>query len=130
MNPSLHIAFDALLSPAGLTENALDRVLGKMMGKTIDYADLYLQTTHQESWILEDGLVKQGSFHIDRGVGLRAISGEKTGFAYSDDLQLPALEQAAQAARSIARQGGKHAMLNHHAAVTRQFYRPLKIGRA
>lgn len=125
MNPSLQIAFDALLSPAGLTENALDQVLGKMMGKTIDYADLYLQTTHQESWVLEDGLVKQGNFHIDRGVGLRAISGEKTGFAYSDDLQLPALEQAAQAARSIAQQGGRHSMLNHHAAVVRQFYQPL-----
>ncbi len=126
MNPTLQIAVDTILSPAGLTENALDHVLGKMMGKTINYADLYLQSAHQESWILEDGLVKQGSFHIDSGVGLRAISGEKTGFAYSDDLQLPALEQAAQAARSIAQQGGRHAVLSHHATpMSRRFYHPI-----
>ena len=113
MNPSIKIAYDALLSPSGLTENSLDSILGKLLGKNIDYADLYLQTAHHESWLLEDSLVKHGSFNIDCGMGLRAISGEKTGFAYSDDLQLTALEQAAQAARSIAQQGGYQRVISH-----------------
>ena len=71
----------------------------------VDYADLYFQVTRQESWSLEDGIVREGSFSVDQGVGVRANSGEKTGFAYSDELVLPALESAAGAARAIARQG-------------------------
>ncbi|HVV68356.1 MAG TPA: metalloprotease TldD [Gammaproteobacteria bacterium] len=122
MNPSIKIAHDALLSPSGLTENSLDNILGKLLGKNIDYADLYLQTAHHESWLLEDSLVKHGSFNIDCGMGLRAISGEKTGFAYSDDLQLTALEQAAGAARSIAQQGGYQRVLSHSSVVNKQLY--------
>lgn len=71
----------------------------------VDYADLYFQVTRQESWSLEDGIIREGSFSLDQGVGVRANSGEKTGFAYSDELVLPALESAAGAARAIARQG-------------------------
>ena len=71
----------------------------------VDYADLYFQVARQESWSLEDGIVREGSFSVDQGVGVRANSGEKTGFAYSDELVLPALESAAGAARAIARQG-------------------------
>jgi TldD protein len=71
----------------------------------VDYADLYFQVSRQENWALEDGIIREGGFSLDQGVGVRAVSGEKTGFAYSDELLLPALERAAQAARAIARQG-------------------------
>lgn len=105
MNETLSIARHFLLEPAGLTEQQLGSVLGQMLGSQIDSADLYFQATQHESWMLEDGKVKEGGYSIDRGVGVRAISGEKTGFAYSDDIIMPALTEAAQAARSIARQG-------------------------
>ena len=76
-----------------------------MMQGGVDYADLYFQVSRNESWSLEDGIIREGSFNLDQGVGVRATSGEKTGFAYSDELLMPALQQAAGAARAIARQG-------------------------
>ena len=94
-----------LLEPAGLGEQALNATLNSVMQGGVDYADLYFQVSRQESWTLEDGIIREGSFSLDQGVGVRATSGEKTGFAYSDELVLPALEQAAGAARAIARQG-------------------------
>ncbi len=94
-----------LLEPAGLGERHLSTTLGGLMRGGVDYADLYFQVTRQESWSLEDGIIKEGSFSLDQGVGVRANSGEKTGFAYSDELVLPALQSAASAARAIARQG-------------------------
>jgi TldD protein len=94
-----------LLEPAGLGEQQLGRTLGTVMQGGVDYADLYFQVSRRESWMLEDGIIREGSFSLDQGVGVRATSGEKTGFAYSDELVLPALEQAAGAARAIARQG-------------------------
>lgn len=94
-----------MLEPAGLDEANLSATLGGMMQGGVDYADLYFQVSRQESWTLEDGIIREGSFSLDQGVGVRATSGEKTGFAYSDELLLPALEQAAGAARAIARQG-------------------------
>lgn len=103
---SLDIAFHTLLEPAGLSERELQTVLGNVLGYRIDHADLYFQSARYESWVLEDGIIKDGNYHIDYGVGVRAMSGEKTGFAYSDDLILPALEEAAFAARTIALQGG------------------------
>ncbi|CAN5277506.1 metalloprotease TldD [soil metagenome] len=99
------IARNSLLLPAGISDNQLHQLLGKILGHAVDNADMYFQVSHHESWVLEDGIVKEGSYHLDRGVGVRAISGEKTGFAYSDDIMLPALEQAATAARSIAARG-------------------------
>src|ERR1700722_13755419 len=99
MDNSLDIARKNLLEPGGLTDNQLQNVLGKVLGNTIDNADLYFQAVYSESWVLEDGIIKGGNYSIDRGVGVRAMSGEKTGFAYSDDIILPALEQAALAAR-------------------------------
>ena len=105
MNQSLEIAKQALLSPTGLTENDLSTVLAKLSGQHIDSADLYFQSMRQESWSLEDGIVKEGHYHIEQGVGVRAISGEKTGFAYSDEIILPALTQAAVTASAITRQG-------------------------
>ena len=94
-----------MLAPAGLEERHLERTLGSVLRGGVDYADLYFQVSRQESWTLEDGIIREGSFSLDQGVGVRAVSGEKTGFAYSDELILPALEQAAVAARAIARQG-------------------------
>jgi len=105
MSDALELARERLLAPAELTQTAVERVLGTMLSRSVDYADLYFQQARAESWLLEDGIVRDGTFSLDRGVGVRAISGEKTGFAYSDDLVLPALEQAAGAARSIARSG-------------------------
>ena len=99
-----------MLEPVGLGEQHLSRTLGRIMQGGIDYADLYFQVSRQESWTLEDSIIREGSFSHDQGVGVRAVSGEKTGFAYSDELMLPALEQAAQAARAIARQGASKAL--------------------
>ncbi len=95
----------SMLAPAGLEEQHLNHTLGGIMTGGIDYADLYFQVSRQESWTLEDSIIREGSFSHDQGVGVRAVSGEKTGFAYSDELLLPALQQAATAARAIARQG-------------------------
>lgn len=107
MTDFLNIAKQTLLTPVGLTDQSLQTVLGKILGKTIDTADIYMQSVQSESWLLEDGIIKKGDFDIDRGVGIRAMSGEKTGFAYSDDIILPALENAANAARSIAYHGSE-----------------------
>lgn len=117
IHSTLDIVNENLLNPAGLSDHMLDRVLGHLMGKDIDYADVYLQSSHHESWFLEDGLVKHGTFNIDNGVGLRAISGEKTGFAFSDELRISALEHAAKAARSIAHVGG-HRKISHGTAIS------------
>src|SRR3990167_8866612 len=105
MNDVLEIAKRDLLDPAGLTDNQLHQVINQLAGPQIDYADLYFQSSCSETWELEDGIIKGGSFDIDRGVGVRATSGEKTGFAYADDIILPALIQAASAAKSIVKQG-------------------------
>ena len=94
-----------LLQPAGIGDAELDRLMGQILGRHVDYADLYFQYSRHESWSLEEGQVKSGSRNIEQGVGVRAISGEKTGFAYSDEILLPALTDAATAARAIARQG-------------------------
>jgi len=102
---SLEKVSSLLLTPSGLGENDLQSVLDQLMGHAVDSADLYFQLSHHEAWVLEDGIVREGSHNIEQGVGVRAISGEKTGFAYSDEIMLPALSEAAQAARAIARSG-------------------------
>jgi len=94
-----------LLAPAGLDHAHLSRVLASMHTHAIDFADLYFQYSRMESWSLEEGIVKSGAFNIDRGVGIRAVHGDKQAFAYSDDITLAALEEAAVATRAIARQG-------------------------
>ncbi len=92
-----------LLAPYDLDPPKLESVFGYLLNHQIDYADLYFQITRSESWVLEEGIVKSGSFNIDQGVGVRAVSQDKTAFAYSDDISLAALESAAQARRAIAR---------------------------
>lgn len=94
-----------VLAPAGLEERHLNKALGSINLRDVDAADLYFQISRHESWTVEDGILKEGSFNLDQGVGVRAVSGDKTGFAYSDELLLPALERAAGAARAISRQG-------------------------
>ncbi len=106
MSSALDIATADLLNPGGLGEAELQATLGQLMDRRLDLADIYFQATRFESWALEDGIVKEGSFNIDQGVGVRAVSGEKTGFAYSDEIVLPALAQSARAARAIAHGSG------------------------
>jgi TldD protein len=106
MTQALDIARRTLLAPAGLGDSDLDRVFGALLTHRLDYADLYFQYSRHESWSLEEGQVKSGSYNVEQGVGVRAVSGDKTGFAYSDEILLPALTDAAQAARAIARSGG------------------------
>ena len=105
MSDLLQIARAQLLEPAGLDDARLDRLMGRLSSNAIDLGELFFQHHRVESWSLEDGIVKDGSFSVDRGVGVRAVSGEKTGFAYAEDIQLSGLENATEAARSIARQG-------------------------
>jgi len=92
-----------LLAPHDLETGKLAGVFGSLLSHRLDYADLYFQYSRSEGWSLEEGIVKSGSFGIDQGVGVRAIAGEKTAFAYSDEISLPALEDAARATRAIAR---------------------------
>lgn len=95
-----------LLTANGLDEQDLFSVLTQLADRHIDYGDLYFQNSFHEAWILEDKIIKNGSYNIDQGVGIRAVSGEKTGFAYSDQISLTALQQSASAARSIVREQG------------------------
>lgn len=92
----------SLLAPSQLTTQDLINIFNLTEHRNIDYADLYFQLSQDESWVLEDGIIKEGGFHIDRGVGVRAVSGEKTGFAYADQINLSSLHQCANAVRSIA----------------------------
>lgn len=101
----LHHASDLLLTPFHLDQGDLSRVFGQIMAHGVDFADLYFQYNRSEAWSLEEGIVKSGSFNIDQGVGVRAVSGEKTAFAYSDDISMPALNDAALAVRAIAAAG-------------------------
>jgi TldD protein len=114
-----------MLAPAGLGEQQLNRTLGGIMTGGVDYADLYFQVSRQESWSLEDSIIREGSFSVDQGVGVRAVSGEKTGFAYSDELILPALEQAAAAARAITRQGASRSLPAWNQRAGKSLYSPL-----
>ncbi len=102
---TLSIARDILLTPFGLDESRLISALDAIFMHRVDYADLYFQFTKNEGWSLEEGIVKTGSFSIDQGVGVRAVSGDKTAFSYSDEISERALLEAAAATRTIARQG-------------------------
>jgi TldD protein len=106
MDSLIALAERRLLQPGGLVAGDLEHVFSQLMGPSIDAADLYFQHSRSESWVLEEGIVKDGSHSIEQGVGVRAISGEKTGFSYSDDIVLPQLLEASRAARAIAHGGG------------------------
>ena len=118
----LDVARAALLGPAALDEDRVAAVLGDVMGHAVDYTDIYFQLTREESWALEDGIVKDGAHSIEQGVGVRALAGEKTGFAYSDEVMLPALLEAAHAARAISRSGAGGSVQAWHATGGRGLY--------
>jgi TldD protein len=101
----LETAESTLLAPFDLQTQKLERVFGTLAARKVDYADLYFQYSRYEGWSLEEGIVKSGSFNIEQGVGVRAISGEKTAFAYSDEISYQALQDAAKATRAIASAG-------------------------
>ncbi|OZS46011.1 metalloprotease TldD [Photobacterium sanguinicancri] len=96
---------NTMLDQSGIGRDDLQRILGQIATRDVDYADIYFQSCWHESLVLEDSIIKDGSFNIDRGVGVRAVTGEKTGFAYSDQINELALTQSAKAARGIARKG-------------------------
>ncbi|MDB5778374.1 MAG: hypothetical protein JWP93_739, partial [Polaromonas sp.] len=123
----LAIAQKLLLAPFGLDEAALSRALGEITSCGVDDADLYFQYTRHEGWSLEEGIVKTGSFSIDQGVGVRAVSGEKTAFAYSDDISEASLLDAARTVRSIsaASQSGRIKTPARKIAASRSLYRDL-----
>jgi TldD protein len=101
----LHLAKQAILAPAGLQEQDIAQVMNRLLQHSVSAADIYFQSSHYESWILEAGIVKDGSHSIAQGAGVRAVNGDKTGFAYSDRLELPVLLEAANAVSAISRQG-------------------------
>ena len=102
MPTQLALAKEILFKPTAIEETQIQRLLESLVTPHIDAADFYFQNGCYESWYLEDSEVKSGSYSIDRGVGIRAVSGEKTGYAYCDDITIPTMERAVFAARSIA----------------------------
>jgi TldD protein len=117
-------ASNCLLAPYEIDTSGLQEVFGQMLSHHVDYADLYFQYSRGENWALEEGIVKSGSFDIDQGVGVRAVSGDKTAFAYSDDISMPALASAAQATRAIARQGISQSVQAVRRSKGRELYLP------
>lgn len=113
-----------LLAPYELDTAGLQHVLGQILSHRVEYADIYFQYTRAEGWALEEGIVKSGSFNIDQGVGVRAVSGDKTAFAYSDDISMPALVSAAQATRAIARHGASQSVQAVRRSKGRDLYLP------
>ena len=120
----LAVARELLLAPFGLDESHLARALAEIGAHRVDDADLYFQYTRSEGWSLEEGIVKTGSFSIDQGVGVRAVSGEKTAFAYSDDISEASLLDAARTVRSIAAAGqaGRVRVAAQKVAASRALY--------
>jgi TldD protein len=125
MTHALELAERRLLAPGGLDVNQLDRAFARLLGPGVDFGDLYFQHSRRENWTVEDGIVKDGAHSIEQGVGVRAISGEKTGFAYSDDIRAEALLESAGAARAISRDGAKSAHGQRIAVPGRSLYAPL-----
>lgn len=112
LTDALSTAEQQLLLPAELSFDQVFQSLAMIHQRHVDYADVYIQARQSESWVLEDQIIKNGSFNVAKGMGIRAIAGEKTGFAYVDNIQGSMLERACQAASSIALQGpgGTHAL--------------------
>ncbi|MEP7262404.1 MAG: metallopeptidase TldD-related protein, partial [Usitatibacter sp.] len=122
---TLEIAQATLLAPAGLDAVATQQVFGTILAHRVDDADLYFQYNRSEGWTLEEGQVKSGSFSIDQGVGVRVVAGEKTAFAYSDDINVEALDAAAKVTRAIAASGGDAAIKAPQVSPGRSLYAPI-----
>jgi TldD protein len=121
----LETATRTLLAPFDLELNKLERVFGVLGARRIDYADLYFQYTRSEGWSLEEGIVKSGSFNIEQGVGVRAVAGEKTAFAYSDEISFDALQDAAKATRAIAANGQAKRVKSNEKKLPAPLYREI-----
>ncbi len=125
MSDTIEIVRNTLLAPASLSEQDLDRVMDQLLTSQIDTADLYFQASRLESWVLEDGIIRDGNYNIEQGVGVRAISGEKTGFAYTDEIALPSLLEAGRTARAIARAGADGKTRLSRTTPPQQLYAPI-----
>ncbi|MDP2903208.1 MAG: metalloprotease TldD [Methylovulum sp.] len=125
----LNLARQAILIPVGIQDSAIENIMGCLLSSPVDAADIYFQSTHSESWVMEGGIIKEGSHNIEQGAGVRAVSGEKTGFAYSDRIELPVLLEAANNVKAILRQGQDAQVGLIHAANPACYYpiaNPLK----
>ncbi|NOQ34353.1 MAG: metalloprotease TldD, partial [Methylococcaceae bacterium] len=119
----------AILAPSGLQEQHIDQVMNQLLSAKVDAADIYFQSSHYESWVLESGIIKEGSHNIEQGAGVRAVCGDKTGFAYSDRIELPTLMEAANNVKAIVRQGQDAQVAIQSPANWKQYYpkaNPLK----
>lgn len=101
----LNLARQSILMPAGIQDGDIEKIMSRLLSSPVDAVDIYFQSSHSESWVMEGGIIKEGSHNIDQGAGVRAVSGEKTGFAYSDRIELPVLLEAANNVKAIVRQG-------------------------
>ncbi|MDD5632020.1 MAG: metalloprotease TldD [Methylococcales bacterium] len=101
----LNLARQAILIPAGIQDGDIEKIMSRLLSSPVDAADIYFQSSHSESWVMEGGIIKEGSHNIEQGAGVRAVSGEKTGFAYSDRIELAVLLEAANNVKAIVRQG-------------------------
>ena len=100
----LQLARQAILTPANIQDSDIEKLMNHLLSAEVDAADIYFQSSHSESWVLESGIVKEGHHSIEQGAGVRAVSGEKTGFAYSDRLEMPVLFEAINNVKAITRQ--------------------------
>jgi TldD protein len=125
----LNLARQAILMPAGIQDGDIEKIMSRLLSSPVDAADIYFQSSHSESWVMEGGIIKEGSHNIEQGAGVRAVSGEKTGFAYSDRIELPVLLEAANNVKAIVRQGQDVQVVLVKAANWPQYYpvvNPLK----
>ncbi len=129
----LNLARQAILIPAGIQDGDIEKIMNRLLSSPVDAADIYFQSSHFESWVMEGGIIKEGSHNIEQGAGVRAVFGEKTGFAYSDRIELPVLMEAANNVKAIVRQGQdadpSHCKVTTKAAAWTNYYatqNPLK----
>ncbi|WP_027148875.1 metalloprotease TldD [Methylobacter tundripaludum] len=129
----LNLARQAILIPAGIQDGDIEKIMNRLLSSPVDAADIYFQSSHFESWVMEGGIIKEGSHNIEQGAGVRAVFGEKTGFAYSDRIELPVLLEAANNVKAIVRQGQdadpSHCKVSTKAAAWTNYYatqNPLK----
>ena len=108
----LNLARQAILMPAGIQDGDIEKIMSRLLSSPVDAADIYFQSSHFESWVMEGGIIKEGNHNIEQGAGVRAVFGEKTGFAYSDRIELPVLLDAANNVKAIVRQGQDAAPLH------------------
>jgi TldD protein len=101
----LNLARQTILNPTGMQDSDIQKIMNQLLSATVDAADIYFQASHSESWVMEGGIIKEGSHNIEQGAGVRVVAGEKTGFAYSDRIELPVLLEAANSVKAIVRQG-------------------------